>query len=255
MTAGQQLRDSADSALDSAGETAPTEVDTPQSWRARSRPPAPAWTTTELAIALGIMAATQAGYLPFSATPWLLLVAATFLWWRGPGWRGVGLARPANPRRVLAIGIATGVGYQVVGLYLVEPLIASMTTGKLPDVSAFRPLVGDEVRLAFWLAMSWTFAAFLEEMVYRGWLMSRLAEAGHFSAAAWVVAAIASSALFGIAHLYQGISGVVATGLTGLVFAGAYLASGRSLWAAILAHGILDTTGFVMIYLGVYPGL
>jgi uncharacterized protein len=69
------------------------------------------------------------------------------------------------------------------------------------------------------------------------------------------VAAVVSSALFGAVHLYQGVSGVVATGLTGLVFAGLYLATGRNLWASILAHGFMDTAGFVMIYLGVYPGM
>lgn len=66
---------------------------------------------------------------------------------------------------------------------------------------------------------------------------------------------LASSLLFGIVHAYQGLSGMVATGLTGLVFAAVYLATGRNLWAAIVAHGALDTAGFVMMYLGVYPGL
>jgi CAAX protease family protein len=66
---------------------------------------------------------------------------------------------------------------------------------------------------------------------------------------------VVSSALFGLAHAYQGVSGMVATGLTGLLFAGVYLATGRNLWAAIIAHGSLDTTGFVLMYFGVYPGL
>ena len=65
--------------------------------------------------------------------------------------------------------------------------------------------------------MSWTVAAFLEEMVYRGWLMTRLAELGLFSTRGWAASALASSALFGAAHLYQGASGVMATGLSGLV--------------------------------------
>lgn len=46
-----------------------------------------------------------------------------------------------------------------------------------------------------------------------------------------------------------------ATGLAGLVFAGVYLAAGRKLAAPMVAHGSLDTTGFMMIYFGVYPGL
>jgi membrane protease YdiL (CAAX protease family) len=231
----------------------------PAAWslplRERGKPPSPAWAIAELLLAVAILAAALAGYISFSADPWLLLVAALFVWWRGPGWRALGLRRSGPWFRVVAIGIVSGVGYQFVGLYAVEPLIARMTSGGLPDVSSFRPVVGNETGLAIYLTLSWTLAAFMEEMVYRGWIIARLAELGAFSRAAWVMGVVVSSALFGAAHLYQGISGVIATGLTGFVFACVYFAAGRNLWAAILAHGFLDTTGFLMIYFGVYPGL
>jgi membrane protease YdiL (CAAX protease family) len=107
----------------------------------------------------------------------------------------------------------------------------------------------------FWIALSWSLAAFVEEAAYRGWILTRCAELGGYSRGAWVGGMAVSSALFGLAHAYQGVSGMVATGLTGLLFAGIYLATGRNLWAAIIAHGSLDTTGFVLMYFGVYPGL
>ena len=136
--------------------------------------PAPAWAALELVVAVAVIAAGLLDYIPFSSTPALLAVAAVFVWWRGPGWRGVGLRRPASMRRQLAIGLAVGAGYQFFGLYVLEPAIARMTSGELPDVSAFRSLIGNEALLVFWLAISWTLAAFLEEMVYRGWLMTRV---------------------------------------------------------------------------------
>ena len=231
------------------------------------------------------MAAGLEGYLWFTATPYLLAAAALFLWWRGPGWRAIGLRSPRTPakpkldaedvtsegwpakptlgaaqvtsggwRRTLLVACVLS-GYQFASLYVVEPLVARLTTGELPDVSLFASLVGDERQLLFWLAMSWTLAAFMEEMVYRGWITARIAELGGLSSTAWVIAILASSVLFGLGHLYQGTSGVITTGLAGLIFGAAYLASGRNLWCAILAHGLTDTIGFVMIYLGVYPGL
>lgn len=48
---------------------------------------------------------------------------------------------------------------------------------------------------------------------------------------------------------------IVANGLAGLVFASVHLATRRNLYAAIAAHGVVDTTGFVMMYFDVYPGL
>lgn len=205
-------------------------------------------------LAIAIMYGGLVGHLPLSATPYLLVLAALFLWWRGPGWRAIGLRRPESWPRTLFVALVLG-AYQIPSLYLVEPALARLTTGELPDVSMFRPLVGDERLLLFWLAISWTLAAFAEEMVYRGWLVARLAELARFTRGAWVAAVIVTSLLFGLAHLYQGTSGVIATGVSGLIFGMAYLASGRNLWCAILAHGLMDTIGFVMIYLGMYPGI
>jgi CAAX protease family protein len=220
---------------------------------AKAAPIDAGWALVELVIAALIVAAGLLGYVAYSSTPWLLLAATVFFWWRGPGWRAVGLRWPAHPGRILTIGLV--VGYQWLGLYIIEPLLARATSGQLPDVSMFRPIVGDEARLAIWLALVWTLAAFMEEMVYRGWIMTRVAEIGRFSRAAWVVALLMSSAIFGAVHLYQGAAGVVATALSGGVFAALYLATGRNLWAGILAHGFMDTVGIVMIYLGIYPGL
>jgi membrane protease YdiL (CAAX protease family) len=217
--------------------------------------PRPAWAVVELLIGIAIIVLGLAGYIAFSSTPWLLLAATIFIWRRGPGWREVGLRRLDNPSAVVTASLAAGVAYQFLGLYAVEPAIAQLTHAGLPDVSAFRPLIGNGSLFAFWLAISWTMAAFMEELVYRGWFLTRIAELGGFSRGAWLASAIGSSALFGAAHLYQGPSGMLATGLTGAVFATVYLVTGRNLWGCILAHGTLDTAGFVLIYLGLYPGL
>jgi membrane protease YdiL (CAAX protease family) len=217
--------------------------------------PSPAWASVELALALAIVIMGLLGYIPFSSVPWMLVLAAGFVWWRGPGWRAIGLRRPEKPARAFAIGVSIGVGYQFLGLYVIEPLLAKFTTGELPDVSVFRPLVGDEGQLLFWLAVSWTLAAFMEEMVFRGWLLARIAELSRSAPSRWIIGALGSSVVFGVVHVYQGASGMIATGLAGFVFACVYLAAGRNLWATIIAHGVMDTVGFVMIYFGVYPGI
>jgi CAAX protease family protein len=212
----------------------------------------------ELLLALTVIVAglrIQSPWFMFGSTPWLVLLATLFLWWRGPGWRAAGLRRPISSPKALMAGVVVGVGYQFVRTYAVEPVIARLTTGDLPNVSQFRSLIGNERQLAFWIMISWTLAAFLEEMAFRGWLMNRAAEIGRFTRAAWIVSALVISAGFGVLHAYQGLSGMIATGLTALVYAMLYLATGRNLWPCIVAHGVLDTTGFVMMYLGVYPGI
>lgn len=146
-------------------------------------------------------------------------------------------------------------GYQVVGTYLVEPFITRLTTGVLPDVSGFRHLVGNKTALLNFTVQSIVIAGFCEEVAYRGWILTRFAELGRYSRGAWAGAALASSVLFGLIHAYQGVSGMISVGLSGLLFAGVYFATGKNLWAPIVAHAVMDISGFLMIYKGVYPGL
>jgi membrane protease YdiL (CAAX protease family) len=61
---------------------------------------------------------------------------------------------------------------------------------------------------------------------------------------AWLAFALAA-VVFGLAHCYQGMTGVVATTIIGLVLTALYLASG-SLWLAVLLHIVIDLVGLVV---------
>jgi membrane protease YdiL (CAAX protease family) len=218
----------------------------------------PSWAIAELLLAVALIAAgLKLPLIVFmlGSAPWLMAIGLLLTAWRGPGLKAIGLGAPASIPRTIAGGILVGIASQFVGTFVIEPLLARLTSGQLPDVTQFRSLVGNEMRLVSWIAISWSLAAVVEEVAYRGWILTRFAEMGRYSNGAWVSGLMASSALFGLVHAYQGVSGILANGLTGLVFGGVYLATGRNLWAAIVAHGALDTAGFAMMYLGVYPGL
>ena len=208
----------------------------------------------ELIIALLIMVVYLADFIPLSATPFLLLLGWLSLWLRGIGWRAVGLRRPARWRDALLLGIAVGVVYQFFSLYMLEPLIV-LLTGKPIDLSQFAPVKGNVFLLALFLVLVWTLAAFGEELVYRGYLMNRVAELAGGSSMAWALSLAVVSVLFGVVHLYQGISGVATVIAAGLVYGGLYLMSGRNLWAPIIAHGIYDTVAVLLAFWGKYPGL
>ncbi len=208
----------------------------------------------ELIIALLIMVSYLAGFIPLSGTPFLLLLGWLSLWLRGIGWRAVGLKRPARWRHTLLLGIAVGVVYQFFSLYVLEPLIV-LLTGKSIELSQFASIEGNVFLLSLFLVLVWTLAAFGEELVNRGYLMNRVAELAGGSSVAWAVSLVVVSVLFGVAHLYQGISGVVANISAGLVYGALYLWSGRNLWAPIIAHGVYDTVALLLIFWGKYPGL
>jgi uncharacterized protein len=78
-------------------------------------------------------------------------------------------------------------------------------------------------------------AGVCEEFLYRGFAMAALARAGLVP---WAVVVV-SSALFGLAHTYQGRSGVLATTLMGLLFGAARLGL-ESLLPVIVWHSTVD---------------
>lgn len=87
-----------------------------------------------------------------------------------------------------------------------------------------------------WVVVS-LHAGICEELFFRGYMFSVLNSFGP-----WWAAAIAAALLFGMGHAYQGIRGVVGTGIIGVVAIGLYLLTG-SLWVGMLAHVVYDVQG------------
>jgi membrane protease YdiL (CAAX protease family) len=207
----------------------------------------------ELVCLLFLIFARIIHVFPFSSIAYAFAFVLSSLFLRRIGLKGIGLSRPESWTRVGLLGICIGIGFQFLSLHVIEPILARFT-GQLPDLSQFAALKGNTQFLLMWLAISWTVAAFGEEVVYRGYFMNRITDLIGKTQFAWLVSLILTAILFGSIHYYQGISGMVSTGISGLVFGILYLATKRNLWAAIFAHGIYDTVGFLLIFLGKYPG-
>jgi hypothetical protein len=146
------------------------------------------------------------------------------------------------------------VSSQALGVLVLDPLLERLFH-RGQDLSGFAPLVGNARLALLFLAAIWSFAAFGEELVYRGYLMNRAADLAGRSRAAWGASLALVALLFGLAHSYKGAPGMIDSGLSALVLGGAYLASGRNLWLPILAHGLIDTFGLALVFSGLVPGL
>ncbi len=214
-----------------------------------------AWlVVVEFLIVAALFVADFKHHVYFSKTPFLFLLGWISLRWRGLGWRDVGLARPANWRRTIVIGVLCGIGMELLELFVTQPLLVKIT-GKMPDLSDLGDLHGNWKLLLLFLALTWTLAAFGEEMVYRGYLMNRVAALFRDSRLAWTISLIAVSFVFGLGHIDQGITGQVENMIDGLLLGVVFLATGCNLWAAIATHGVTDTVDILLLYLGKYPGV
>ena len=208
----------------------------------------------EFGIVALIFLADRRHLIYFSKTPYLFLLAWISLRLRGAKWRNVGFARYRNWTITLAMGMAAGVLMETFQLLATQPLLVRLT-GKQPDLHNFRMLTGNIKLALLGFAFSWTFAAFGEEMVWRGYLMNRVADLGHHTRRAWICSLVAVSIVFGMAHAGQGITGVVEEGIAGVFLGVMYLGTGRNLAVPIIAHGVVDSIDMVLIFLGKYPGM
>ena len=208
----------------------------------------------EIALFAGVFWADAAGYVPVSKTPFLLLIAWGSLWLRGLGWSDVGLRLPPRWPRFAAIGVVVGIAMWLLEFFFTMPMLHRLL-GYWPDLTDFNDLVGNATLLAIYLAANWVLAAFGEEMVWRGYALPRVAEFAGLGMRSWVVALVVVNIIFGLAHLYQGPSGVIQATLGGVFLGILYIATGRNLLAPIIAHGLGNSIDFVVMYLGLYPGV
>ena len=85
-------------------------------------------------------------------------------------------------------------------------------------------------------------AGFGEELAYRGYAIPAVIVAGGSAPMALAL----TSAAFAVLHSYQGVLGVVRTGVVGVIMGAVFLHTG-SLWPSIVGHVLIDlAVGFVL---------
>ena len=178
----------------------------------------------------------------------LALIPILLGWAAGRSWAGLGF----GPIRLTADNpIVTGL---VIGAMLsltVRPVLSAFSARHralmrkgFAKLAAFLPRTG---RQLFWALIVSLAAGTCEEIAYRGFL---LPYAGHFLPGWWALAA--ASALFGIAHAYQGWVGTLVTAAIGAALGYVYIAT-QSLALPMLLHVAIDVSAMVTAYFALRP--
>lgn len=180
-----------------------------------------------------------------------LALAAGLLWRSGEGLAALGLTAPGRWRWLLpkAVGIAL-LGLIAAGI---AATLSTQLIGWPPlRTDRFAELHGNLPLLIFWLGISWSSAAFGEEMLFRGFLQSRLLALFAGWRGGRAAAVLIQAGLFSLGHAYQGPTGLMTSASIGLLF-GALALRSRSLWPLIIAHGLIDTLSMLVFYFGLPP--
>lgn len=181
-----------------------------------------------------------------------LILSTIGLRLRRQTWHDAGLKRPANIGRVLLT--AFGWTFALIILTFALRHLVTFMTREGPNLAAFKPVKGNIKGLLMGLAVAWTLGAFGEEMFFRGFLMNafyRLLPDSHFNdSIKWGVALVVTSVMVGFGHAYQGITGMILTGIIAFGLGLIYLTNKNNLWPGIVTHGLYDTVAFVLVFSG-----
>ncbi|WP_137680169.1 CPBP family intramembrane glutamic endopeptidase [Aurantiacibacter suaedae] len=188
----------------------------------------------------GLALSSPAGMLGGVGAAWLIL--------RRPGTfaTALGLIQVASWPRTLALAALAAGGtfaiFSVDGAALRLVGLPSPAVGETIALATQSP-----AHLAMWIVLvAWLGAGFGEEVLWRGFLIDRLARLPALARSPMAVLVV-QAAVFGLAHAYQGAAGVVITGLIGLWFGLIRHVAGGAIWAGAIGHAAVDT---VMLSLG-----
>lgn len=159
------------------------------------------------------------------------------------GFRGEG-----SKLKLLLLSLALGIVIELTFQIVVNPLIEQLFAARV-DLSAYDFMRGNLQGYLMILAVGWLVGGFIEEILFRGFLLTRISGWFSHSGIGNFVAVAATSAAFGFSHLYQGWSGVVSTGLIAIIFGMLFIRQKKILWYPILTHGFVNTTSITLMYL------
>lgn len=186
---------------------------------------------------------------------WSGIITATLLMRRREAtWRELGLKLPEGLRdwaKTIGWTVAAVVTVAVLMGFILAPIVDKLgleTPADAADRFAFF-LGNPALFIGYLVSVVWFGAALGEELLMRGFLLNRLADLFGQGRIGWSAALIVHAVIFGAMHAYQGLPGMVTTGIVALIFGGIYLISNRRLLPVILAHGIINTVSLTAYYL------
>ena len=181
--------------------------------------------------------------------PILFVLGWISLRWRNSGWKYAGLSRPQWWLKTVALAILAAAILLLGSELVVEPIAHRIWPEPEHVSNVIQSGASGWKQALVSLLIVWTFAAFGEELSYRGYLLTRAADMFGRSNLAYWVAMAAVSVLFGFGHYYKGPSGVLDSTYSGFVLGVFFLVSGRNLWTPILAHGIAGTVAVFAVFM------
>lgn len=190
------------------------------------------------------------GFLPLPRTviP-LFLLAWLSLWLRHLAWSDLGFCRPQSWSKTVLTAIGAG-GIIVLFARVILPFV-SRVAGERYEPNGLYSLEGDLPTYLMLLFGTWPLGAVMEEMVYRGYFLNRLADLLGRGNWGWGISLVLSALIFSWTHGVYSFWFLSMTFLHGLFLGGLYFLGRKNLWSPIIAHGTGITVNITLAFFGV----
>lgn len=188
---------------------------------------------------------------------WCINILMLLLVWsgmklRGQNWSDFGLRfRRLSSKESLKVFLRSLL-VCVLGIlgYVLGTILMANISGmpESADMSNYEYLQNNLFMLILTLMGVYIVSSFGEEVIYRAFLINRIAELGLDSKNGRMAAIAISSVIFGLVHFEWGPTGMVSTAFMGFVMGIFYLKFNKNLWILVLAHAYMDTLLLVPLF-------
>jgi membrane protease YdiL (CAAX protease family) len=150
-----------------------------------------------------------------------------------------------KPRFVLLM-LGFAVFWSVVEYALIMP-VQNHLLNDTRNVTEFASVYRNLPNLLLMLLASWTLAAIVEEVAFRGFFQNRIISLFANQQLGTITAVVVTSVFFGVIHAEQGIVGIVVTAIDSAFFS-IIRYRYKSVWASALVHGFMNSIGLITFY-------
>lgn len=203
-----------------------------------------------LAIA-AVVIIPHAGIVPFPfgySIPVLLFIWL-YLKHSKENFTSVGFSFKRFELKAVIIGVITAILLFSFLNLIFFPLLDKIIDLPAPDLGDIAKIRGNPGFFIFILAMGWLVGGFYEEIVFHGFIFTRLEKLipGKYTL---VIAFLLCNVIFALYHLQLGSQGVINAFVAGCVYHALMLRCKRNMWYAIICHGFFDTIALTFVYAG-----
>lgn len=180
----------------------------------------------------------------------IIMIIASAIEYKKDLFKSLGFQRERlNVKNILIVAPLLAIAFFLFNGYVLLPVVTYFT-GQPIDYSMFDSYKGNlPAILSIFVYMLFS-GAFGEEIVFRGYLMRQFTKFFGSSKISILINILLFGTLFGLSHAYQGITGMIFTGIVGMFFAVVFHIRKNDLWFNIALHGFIDTIALIYMYFG-----